>query len=222
MCNRDERRTRDTALPPVLRRAGGRVAAFPLDPVGGGTWVGVNDAGLAIALLNRTTGRCATRHRQSRGAIVRALLAQPSLPAARDAALALDSTAFDPFELVLVQDAHYYTVIGDGQDLRSCCLPLARPVLFTSSSLGDDVVDRPRRQLFERLVLDARDVPLHGQAQFHRHHWPSRPEISVRMARREAATVSRTVVDVTRHGHSLLYHPMTDGTEGPREWCFFC
>jgi hypothetical protein len=221
MCNRDERRARGVALPPALRRVGERVAAFPLDPVGGGTWVGVNDAGLTIALLNRTTGRSATRHRQSRGAIVRALLAQPSLPAARDAALRLDTATFDPFALVLIQDAHYCAVIEDGQTLRSCCLPLTSPVLFTSSSLGDDVVDRPRRQLFERLVLGATDVPLHGQARFHRHHWPSRPEISVRMTRREAATVSRTVVDVTRHGYSLLYHPLTDGREGPREWCFF-
>src|SRR5262249_11399645 len=51
-CNRDEQRTRPPALPPQVRRFGRRWAAFPVDPVGGGTWVAVNDTGLAMTVLN--------------------------------------------------------------------------------------------------------------------------------------------------------------------------
>jgi hypothetical protein len=36
-----------------------------------------------------------------------------------------------------------------------------------------------------------------GQRVFHRHAWPARPEISVLMSRPDAATVSRTVLDVS-------------------------
>jgi len=53
--------------------------------------------------------------------------------------------------------------------------------MLTSSGLGDAVVDAPRRQLFERLVLrHERPWPL-AQDRFHAHRWPSRPDISVHM-----------------------------------------
>ena len=52
MCNRDERRSRPAALPPQVHDLGGRLAAFPVDPRGGGSWVGVNDAGIVVTLLN--------------------------------------------------------------------------------------------------------------------------------------------------------------------------
>ena len=53
MSNRDERRDRAVALQPTVERFGARAAIMPIDPVGGGSWLGVNDAGLVAALLNR-------------------------------------------------------------------------------------------------------------------------------------------------------------------------
>src|SRR5262245_36927927 len=51
-CNRDERHTRKPAHPPrVQRRQGVRFIA-PVDPDFGGTWIAVNQFGLAICLLN--------------------------------------------------------------------------------------------------------------------------------------------------------------------------
>lgn len=53
--NRDEHRSRPKAHPPRLRRpaAGGRAFIAPRDPLGGGSWLAVNDAGICLALLNR-------------------------------------------------------------------------------------------------------------------------------------------------------------------------
>src|SRR5262245_3441937 len=74
--NRDERCDRPGALRPVWHcRRKGR-AAYPIDPVGGGTWVGVNDVGLTVALLNRYQrfdGRL-NPQAPSRGLIIPALL----------------------------------------------------------------------------------------------------------------------------------------------------
>src|SRR4029079_17631075 len=53
MSNRDERRGRAVALQPTVATFGARAAIVPIDPVGGGSWLGVNDAGLVAALLNR-------------------------------------------------------------------------------------------------------------------------------------------------------------------------
>ncbi|MFG0251809.1 MAG: hypothetical protein ACF8NJ_02930, partial [Phycisphaerales bacterium JB038] len=51
-CNRDELRTRPEALPPVQRTYGDRRAWLPVDPVSDGTWIGLNEVGLALTLLN--------------------------------------------------------------------------------------------------------------------------------------------------------------------------
>jgi hypothetical protein len=50
--NRDEKRTRAPGLPPRAARIGHRTAILPTDPASGGTWLAVNDAGLALAVLN--------------------------------------------------------------------------------------------------------------------------------------------------------------------------
>ena len=101
-------------------------------------------------------------------------------------------------------------------------ITLDGPLLFTSSSLGDALVEAPRQQLFQRMVVEGRSGWLRGQGRFHRHQWPSRPEISVRMERHDALTVSRTVVEVTRARRSLFYEaPVTGGSSREvREWCF--
>src|SRR5690349_16175849 len=53
-CNRDEQVSRPMACPPEVRTFGSNVAAMPIDPQSDGTWIGVNDAGVMMALLNRT------------------------------------------------------------------------------------------------------------------------------------------------------------------------
>src|SRR5262249_23772703 len=83
---------------------------------------------------------------------------------------------------------------------------LDRPLLFTSSSLGDAIVERPRRGLFERFMRSRRD-PLDAQARFHRHRWPDQPQVSVCMSREDAATVSHTVVDVSTEAVAVCYVP---------------
>ena len=44
-----------------------------------------------------------------------------------------------------------------------------------------------------------------GQLLFHQHQWVNKREISVLMEREDAATVSRTVVDINRRGAALEY-----------------
>jgi len=61
MCNRDERRTRAVAQPPRTWPTEVSWATYPQDPVSGGTWIGVNDDGLVVALLNRMVGSAKLR-----------------------------------------------------------------------------------------------------------------------------------------------------------------
>src|SRR5215470_2366098 len=51
--NRDERHTRKPALPPAVREQRGIRFVTPIDGDHGGSWIGVNQFGLSLCLLNR-------------------------------------------------------------------------------------------------------------------------------------------------------------------------
>lgn len=208
MSNRDERRDRAVALQPTVERFGARAAIMPIDPVGGGSWLGVNDAGLVAALLNRHAAQQPdARSVCSRGLIVRDALACDSLESARQAVLALEAAAFQPFRLVLVHNRRIALVAGDSREFASVAAALDQPYMFTASSFGDMLVDSPRRRLFECLMSDP-DRRHQGQRLFHRHQWIDKRDISVLMERGDAATVSRTVVDVTAGSVALEYESL--------------
>jgi hypothetical protein len=224
VCNRDERRARPVALPPKIHDVGGRLAMFPVDPQGGGTWIGVNDAGVTVALLN-AHGTVPTRDSdslRSRGLVVPALMHCVSLPQAMVAVGELDPRGFEPFRVVVVHGGRVAVAASDGiAPIRCAGRPLRGPLLLTSSSLGDAAVGAPRQRLFERMVVRSRVGWLAGQARFHRHQWPHRPEISVRMERGDALTVSRTVIDVTSSARLMAYEAPVDAAapERVRECC---
>jgi hypothetical protein len=205
-CNRDERRDRPPALPPAIHALAHRKAIYPVDPLGPGTWVGVNDAGLAAAVLNRAGDPIDARvpsMRPSRGLVIPALLECVSLGQALEVCEGLNLSRFAPFCLLIVHKLDVVVRTADG-----CMITrshLCRPLMHTSSALGDELVERARGQLFERLFGGEPSSWLTAQIHFHRHQWRSRRELSVLMERADAKTVSHTVIDVSARGIELRY-----------------
>jgi len=213
VCNRDEKRTRARALKPRPQDVGGgRRALFPIDPDGGGTWVGVNSGGLVAAVLNRTGQVESSSARRScrlksRGAIVPDILTAATIDEAIDRVSTLSSVPFAPFRLLILRHRALWTVTGGGEDsLPIERTPLLSSLVAASSSLGDRLVEAPRRALFGELAEKYAGSTLEAQSAFHAHRWPARPEISVVMSRRDARTVSRTQIDVVacRPGSQIL------------------
>jgi uncharacterized protein with NRDE domain len=211
-CNRDESRARPPARPPELRRAQLRTLIMPVDPVSDGTWIGVNDAGLAAALLNAYPAgvEAAVLTRQpplSRGTIIPTLLGSSSLDELVQRATAIDTSLFAPFRLVFADRREVVELrwAQSAMELKSR-EPLTRPMMFTSSGMGDELVDPPRRELFRGWFHSSADWPAEQDA-FHRHSWPEAPELSVCMSRSDARTVSFTVVEVTTEATKLSYFP---------------
>jgi hypothetical protein len=208
-CNRDERNGRPQALSPACHPAGHRVAIYPVDPQGGGTWIAVNDAGLASCLLNRTdtAGDARRKAALSRGAIIPPLLRFSTVDEAIAAALAIEPEWFGKFHLVLVQGGIICLVTSNGRNLAAERFALDRPRVFTSSSLGDALVQAPRSRLFDTMSGGCGSL-LDAQRRFHDHQWADRPEISVRMRRPDAGTVSRSFISVAEGRIDFSYEPL--------------
>ena len=207
--NRDERLDRAIAHEPRVVSLGPRLAAMPTDPTGGGSWIGVNNDGLVAAVLNRypVVQRATGQRWMTRGALVPMALACESIEAALASLRDVDAAQFQAFRLVLAQRHEIALLVGDSRELTWATSTLDDPCMFTASSLGDFLVDGPRRRLFDLLMGDPA-APLRGQALFHRHQWSDKRDISVVMERGDAATVSRTTVEVSSIGIALQYEPL--------------
>jgi hypothetical protein len=174
-----------------------------------------------MALLNRTTDAISPQNESasvSRGRIIPTLLACGSAHEALDRCMRLDAASFDPFRLLIVQNATAIIVTSDARVLTHEVASLSRPLMWTSSSLGDALVEGPRRELFERLFARDRDGWPHAQRRFHDHQWRDRLEISVMMERGDARTVSQTAVDVRSSAITLTYRAVGDSAAPGRDF----
>jgi hypothetical protein len=118
--------------------------------------------------------------------------------------------SYGPFRLVVLDAAARAELVSDGVGVRVTVLdPDAEALLFTSSGLGDHLVEGPRRELFEGM-LRSRGLTVGMQDEFHQHQWPQRPHHSVRMRRADAGTVSTTVVEM-REGRVTMKYLATGG-----------
>lgn len=206
VCNRDERLARPVADPPRLRRVADARVIWPRDPASGGTWIGANDRGIALALLNRNPVSRPARSRGtvSRGTIIPRLLRFREFSSVVASAGALPAGQYEPFTLLVLRERLLAVIANVNGHMTTTSTEVSRPLVFTSSSLGDHLVDAPRRALFDSLVAQS-IAPLAGQTLFHRHQWPGHREISVLMSRADAATVSRTTLDLTKTTISMRY-----------------
>jgi len=207
-CSRDEQHGRPDALPPQPQTVAGLETLMPIDPVSNGTWVGVNSAGLALTLLNYNLPDPPTGRDASRGAVIPALLGARSVQQVIQGLTQLERERMMPFRLVACD--------GESVMLWRSTEPVERvavdpwggqPVMFTSSGLGDHLVEAPRRELFDRWFDDDASAYPDKQRDFHRHRWPDHEHLSVCMHREDARTVSYTTVDVDAERVTMVYHP---------------
>jgi hypothetical protein len=215
MVNRDEERTRPAALPPrELERAGAR-AVMPVDPQSGGTWVAASQSRFAASLLNYNPGASLSRRAKhgaaSRGLIIPAIAHEQGHGTAVEAAMGYDVRETPPFRLVIVSVRGVTEITSPGYGAPRVVREHEpnRPLMFASSGLGDDLVDPPRRALLRELFAGASTTWPDAQIAFHAHQWPAKPELSVRMERADARTVSRTTVVIGPDGCTMTYEPIS-------------
>jgi len=206
--SRDEQHGRAPALPPQHRQINGTQTLMPIDPASEGTWVGVNEHGLAITLLNYNLAEPPTGRDRSRGTVIPHLLTASSVDEVLALAQAIERERMKPFRL-LACDGSTLLLWRSTEPIEKSerSAWTGEPVMFTSSGLGDHLVEGPRRELFEGWFGQDADTHADEQLAFHRHQWPGREHLSVCMHREDARTVSYTTVDVMGDRMDMMYHP---------------
>lgn len=206
--NRDEKLTRAPGLPPRRFASAARAWIAPGDPDGGGTWIGVNDRGLTLALLNGyKRADDAARAWRSRGLLVQELLELADVPAFEARLRALDLNPYRSFTLFAVDPTcAARAATWDGSVLTfeshaSAGAPLC------SSSLDPTGAARARRELFASWRAQARSVDRALLARFHASHLPERGALSPCMHRADAQTQSFTRVRCDATSVELEYSP---------------
>ena len=214
-CNRDERRTRRAALAPSVHERNGVQFIAPEDGDHGGAWIGVNEYGLTLCLLNRyeepgnaAVNNVPTHHElRSRGLLLTELLDCRSRATVKDRLLTTTLDRFQPFTLLLLCPAQPALLAHwDGRRISfESCDDVAPPLI--SSAFDTAEVIAARREQFSRLTANATELNFDRLYEFHRSHEPSASAYSVCMHRDDAQTVSFSWINVTGQQIEFWYHP---------------
>ena len=204
-CNRDEARTRPAAREPEVMEVGGVRCIAPLDSAGG-TWIAVNDQGLALCLLNGSglASETCNKSVRSRGHIILRLLSAGGVAEACHLYRQMTLVDFAPFRLVLVE--RRAVVIRTWNGVSQSGVPVNAPVL-TSSSVDEKGAHRSRLREFEACQRKYSAASRECHLAFHRSHGAEASAYSPCMHRADAQTVSFTTVQVSSSEVSMHYSP---------------
>lgn len=206
--NRDEQRSRALGLPPQSRQVSGRLVLCPSEP-GGGTWISLNEAGVAYALINwYSVPQKLTGNLISRGEIVNAVSDKVSVESAERRIEMLPLAHIKPFRLIGFFPGSE-EVVQWQWDLKRLKRIMHDwcPQQWISSGFDEPQAQRVRGQTFETALRQEAAGTLDWLRQLHRSHLPEAGPFSTCMHREDAATVSLTEIEVHGNEGTLLYHP---------------
>jgi hypothetical protein len=206
--NRDEQRSRAKAVPPVIKDAGGCLALYPSEPTGG-TWIGVNERRITLALVNwYSIPKSASGKALSRGDIIPRLLGSTDLVDARKTLKSIDLRSTNPFRLIgIFPDER--TVMEWQWDLQklNSLKHEWRAKSWISSGFDEPGAQKKRGAEFRRMSGHKSFGSIGWLRRFHASHHPERGPFSVCMHREDAATVSYTEIILTGRRVRMNYQP---------------
>jgi hypothetical protein len=214
--NRDEQLARQRALPPQRYTDEGVTYLCPVDPVSSGTWIGVNQFGVLLCLLNyydKTPDVVPGKVYRSRGLLVKMLLRCSSLEHLYKQLALDDLSTTMPFRLVgFSLGAIPMQVAWDGERLEK--ETLENPVV--SSSYDVVACRQTRGDAFRSFGLEEGCDNFQSLLRYHASHEPEKGPLSVCVHRPDVETVSFTGIQLRHDGASMVY---TDGSPCASRLC---
>ncbi len=115
--NRDEHLSRDW-ISPLVQEGANRKFVAPKDLQAGGTWLGINDAGVFVGITNRF-GALGQPDRITRGRLVTLALEGGSAKECIEQILTIEPFSFNPFHLVVADRSTGFVLRSDGQTFHT-------------------------------------------------------------------------------------------------------
>ncbi len=174
-------------------------AWYPVDVVSEGTWFGVNNYGLVLAILNRYQ-ESNPQALVSRGKIIPYLLVNTDIMSCLKMLDKMHPHHFMPFTLLLVQDHMIVRVVWNGTEMSQFVESCSRPFFITSSSIELESVTAWRKQAFDNLLIKNKHLCPQLLINFHVTESKDNPSYSVNMTRegRHTKSITQVVVDEKR------------------------
>jgi len=206
--NRDESRLRPVALLPEVHLGEGRPCICPSEPAGG-RWIGLNDAGLCLALINWYAVPMRPMNGAiSRGTVVKELLKAGTIDESDSALRQLPLKRMPPFRLIAIA-LRERTVVEFRWD-QDVLLPQKKRWTanhWFSSGLDESAAQAKRGEVCRQEWKKPNAGDLQWLRELHKSHLPEPGAFSICMHRKEAATVSYTEIVVADRLGVMRYHP---------------
>jgi uncharacterized protein with NRDE domain len=205
--NRDENRARRAGLPPTLREIDGLQVLAPTDADAGGTWLGVNGAGLSVGVAN-LYGQSVPAPEEpiSRGRLVLDLLRYRRLNEVAEVLKGVPLEHYRPFTLIGAEPGAAAQLWSWNGRMMSVETRPESGLLVASSAVDQAGAVAARRALFQEAEAEGPLTPERLSA-LHASHRPERGGRSICMHRVDASTVSFTRVEVTTDRIAISYAP---------------
>lgn len=181
---------------------------FPKDGQAGGTWIGTNEIGRTVVLLNGGFQNHVPlgNYTRSRGAIVRELLE------AKNAWSYLQNivlTNIEPFTLLIIDwisGFELWEFVWDSERKYFRKLDSNQPLIYSSSTLYDDVMVRKRKQWFVDWLHQYPQYEQSDILNFHETAGEGNSNESIFLKREDIQTVSITSIKKQDNFATMFYH----------------
>lgn len=207
--NRDERFVRET-LPPEVYERNGIKTCYPRDVLSGGSWIGMNQFGRIVCLLNGAfiAHTKLSKHTHSRGLVLNNVL--NSRENARDYLTHYDLSRTEPFTLLTIDYNNgeinsFSEFIWDGSDKHYRDLDTEQAQIWSSVTLYNSE-DRKKRRIWFSDFL--RRKPIKSEADvLHFHSTSHTPDKNIDLLmKREDLLQTVSITQVVANGKLNMYY----------------
>lgn len=164
--NRDEDIKRAIATPPIERMINGEKHLFPVDPQGGGTWIGISESGRMASLLNGGSEvyNYKPPYRHSRGKVILDYFSYPDFDSFYNS---YDFSELEPFTLLVFEDNNMFELIVNESNISMKELDVKKPHIYSSSSLYTENSKEDRRLNFFEWYYKSKEITQDEVLNFH-------------------------------------------------------
>jgi uncharacterized protein with NRDE domain len=202
--NRDEKITRERALPPTEYDIEGKKIIFPKDPKAGGTWVAHSETKIVV-LLNGAQEKHIhkSNYRKSRGLVVLDLMSAIN---SLDFWKTIDLTNIEPFTIVLFENNKLTQLQWDEVEKSTTEFDENQFHIWSSSTLYSNEIRDQRKVWFTNFIKRNNHPSSEEILHFHQFTESENKEFGLQINRNDVLkTISITQCKVTNDNIEMLY-----------------